>query len=188
MKKAFKELFRDAWNVPNVLTMFRLVLVPVFIVLYLSGHPYGALVVFCIASLTDMLDGYIARTTNQITAFGKLMDPLADKLLVLSALICHGIAKVFPWSAMIMVMFKDMTLIIGALFMLGKKNIVVKSNWWGKTSTCLFIAALIAGFFHSFFASWGHPVDIWLLWMSVGLAYAAATSYLIETIHQIKKA
>ena len=79
-------------NLPNKLTMLRIILIPIFVVLFeLSDIPNNmiwALVVFCIAAITDQLDGHLARKNNQVTSFGKLADPLADKLLTISALIC----------------------------------------------------------------------------------------------------
>ncbi|MBQ2462161.1 MAG: CDP-diacylglycerol--glycerol-3-phosphate 3-phosphatidyltransferase [Clostridia bacterium] len=187
MKNKLKELLKDCWNLPNTLTMFRLVLVPFFILLYLDGHPYQALGVFCLASLTDMFDGYLARKNNQITSFGKLVDPLADKLLVVSALICHGWRNVFPWSAIILVVIKEIAMIVGSLFLLGKKDVVVHSNYWGKTSTCFFIAALILGFFHDDLAGLGFHLDIWLLWISVISAYCAAITYAHVLYTHVKK-
>ena len=97
MKEKLRELTRDMWTIPNILTMSRLAMVPVFVILYLNGKNYWALAVFCIASLTDCFDGMLARKLNQITSFGKLFDPLADKLMVLSALACHVALGVFPW-------------------------------------------------------------------------------------------
>ncbi len=183
MKQKLKDLLKDAWNVPNALTLFRLILVPFFIIVYLNGHPYAALAIFCVASLTDMLDGYLARKNNQITSFGKLVDPFADKLLVISALICHGIKNEFPWAAIILVTIKEISMITGALLMLDRKNVVVHANYWGKTATCFFIASLIAGFFHELIATSGFAYDICLLWISVVLSYCAAFSYLFEIIH-----
>ena len=75
-------------NLPNKLTMGRIFAIPVFIVVFLMGYRYVATVIFILAAITDMLDGKIARKYNLVTNFGKLMDPLADKLLVMSALIC----------------------------------------------------------------------------------------------------
>ena len=72
-------------NLPNILTIFRMAMVPVFIVLMLLDMPLAALIVFAVASITDKLDGHLARKNNQVTVFGKFMDPLADKLLVMSA-------------------------------------------------------------------------------------------------------
>ena len=178
MKEKFRSLLAEAWNFPNMLTVFRLILVPIFIMVYLDGHAYAALFVFTIASITDMFDGYLARKNNQVTSFGKLMDPLADKLLVISALVCHGVRNVFPWSAIIMVVVKEVSMITGGLLMLGKKNVVVHANYWGKTATCAFIGALILGFFHTELQAAGLPLDTWFLWIAVTLAYLAAFSYL----------
>ena len=103
MKEKIRKLFTNVWTIPNVLTMIRLILIPVFVVLFFSGLRKAALAVFVAASLTDMLDGYLARKLNQITDFGKLFDPLADKLMVLTAMVCQAIAGVFPWAAVIIV-------------------------------------------------------------------------------------
>ena len=87
---SFRERYlTNIWNVPNVLTILRLLLIPVFVVLHVMGFPKMALLTFCVASFTDWLDGHIARKHNLITDFGKLMDPLADKLMVCTALIMH---------------------------------------------------------------------------------------------------
>ena len=87
MKAKIRKLFSNVWTIPNVLTIIRIILIPVFVVLFFKGHKMAALAVFCAASLTDMLDGYLARKLNQITDFGKLFDPLADKLMVLTAMV-----------------------------------------------------------------------------------------------------
>ena len=88
MKEKIHKLFSNVWTIPNVLTILRIILIPVFVVLFFKGQKMAALAVFCAASLTDMLDGYLARKLNQITDFGKLFDPLADKLMVLTAMVC----------------------------------------------------------------------------------------------------
>ena len=75
-------------NLPNKLTLLRIIAIPVFIVVLMMGHGYVATIIFIAAALTDMLDGHIARKYDLVTNFGKLMDPLADKLLVMSALLC----------------------------------------------------------------------------------------------------
>ena len=112
MKDRLKKLFTNVWNIPNALTMLRLALIPVFVILFWNGHRKMALVVFVVASLTDMLDGMLARKLNQITDFGKLFDPLADKLMVLTALVCQGLAGVFPWSAILIVGLKELVMLL----------------------------------------------------------------------------
>ena len=117
---------KDIWNLPNILTMLRLVLIPVFAGLFLAGYEKWALAVFIIASITDYLDGYLARKNNQITAFGKLMDPLADKLMVCTALLGQGLSGVFPWPAILIVMTKEVVMIIGGIYMLAKGVIRIR--------------------------------------------------------------
>ena len=158
LKARIRKLFTNVWTVPNVLTMLRLVLVPVFVVLFLKGYKMASLAVFAVASLTDMLDGYLARKLNQITDFGKLFDPLADKLMVLSAMVCHAIAGAFPWSAIIIVACKELIMVLGGVFMLGK-GVVVYSNYVGKAAQVCFIAALILAFFHEKLPRSDLPLD-----------------------------
>ena len=100
-----------------------------------------SLVIYLAASFTDFLDGYLARKWNQITSFGKLFDPLADKLIVLTVLYCLADTGYVPWLVFWLMIGKEAFLVIGALGMLGKK-VVVKSNIFGKAATCLFIAAI----------------------------------------------
>ncbi|MBR2855108.1 MAG: CDP-diacylglycerol--glycerol-3-phosphate 3-phosphatidyltransferase [Clostridia bacterium] len=186
LKEKIRKLFTNVWTIPNVLTMIRLILVPVFVVLFLKGHKMASLAVFVAASLTDMLDGYLARKLNQITDFGKLFDPLADKLMVLSAMVCQGIVGVFPWSAIIIVACKELFMVIGGLFML-KNNVVVYSNYVGKAAQVCFILSLILAFFHDELAQWGVQLDIILLWITVGLALCAMVVYIIESARTIRK-
>ena len=191
LKEKIRKLFTNVWTIPNVLTMIRLILVPVFVVLFLNGHKMASLAVFVAASLTDMLDGYLARKLNQITDFGKLFDPLADKLMVLSAMVCQGIVGVFPWSAIIIVACKELFMVIGGLFML-KKDVVVYSNYVGKAAQVCFIASLILAFFHDEFEAgnimlWGMTPDIILLWITVALALCAMVVYIVESVRKIRQ-
>ena len=151
----------------------------------------ASLCVFCAASLTDMLDGYLARKLNQITDFGKLFDPLADKLMVLTAMVCQGIDGVFPWIAIIIVALKELVMVLGGVFML-KKDVVVYSNYVGKTAQVFFIASLILSFFHERFQEsnvvlWGMTPDIILLWITVTLAVVAMVIYATSAIKTINK-
>ena len=186
LKEKIRKLFTNVWTIPNVLTMIRLILVPVFVVLFLKGHKMASLGVFVAASLTDMLDGYLARKLNQITDFGKLFDPLADKLMVLSAMVCQGIVGVFPWSAIIIVACKELFMVIGGLLML-KNDVVVYSNYVGKAAQVCFILSLVLAFFHDELAAWGVQLDIILLWITVALALCAMVIYIIGSVRTIRK-
>ena len=189
MKEKIKKLFSNVWTIPNVLTIIRIILIPVFTILFFKGHKMASLAVFCAASLTDMLDGYLARKLNQITDFGKLFDPLADKLMVLTAMVCQGIDGVFPWIAIMIVAAKELVMVLGGIYMLSR-NIVVYSNYVGKTAQVCFIASLILSLFHEKFLEgnvvlWGMTPDIILLWITVALAFSAMTIYIVQSARKI---
>ena len=189
MKDKVRKLFSNVWTIPNVLTMIRLLLVPVFVIVYFrtAAEPkYAALAVFAAASLTDMLDGFLARKLNQITDFGKLFDPLADKLMVLTALVCQALTGVFPWAAVIVVACKELFMVIGGLFLLSR-DVVVYSNIFGKAAQVSFILSLILSFFHVPLEAWGTRLDLILLWITVGLAILAMVVYAAEYLRSLKK-
>ena len=191
MKEKIKKLFSNVWTIPNVLTMIRIVLIPVFVVLFFKGYKIAALCVFCAASLTDMLDGYLARKLNQITDFGKLFDPLADKVMVLTAMVCQTFWGPLPLVAVIIVALKELVMVLGGVFMLSK-DVVVYSNYFGKAAQVGFIASLILSFFHERFVEgnvmlWGMTPDIILLWITVTLAVVAMVIYATGAIKTINK-
>lgn len=128
-------------NIPNMLTVFRILLIPVFYFLYGNGFYTSSLFVFLIASFTDFLDGYLARKWNVISNFGKLADPVADKLMVLTALYCLAADDRIPQFVPIAILTKECMMVAGGLFMLSHK-VVVQSNIWGKAATFVFIVAL----------------------------------------------
>ena len=185
MKERFRKLFTNVWNIPNALTMLRLVLIPVFVIVFFNTprdqDKVAAFIIFAVASITDMFDGMLARKLNQITDFGKLFDPLADKVMVVTAMVCQAIIGVFPWVAIIIVAAKELVMLFGGMFMLSK-GVVVYSNYWGKTAQVFFIASLILSFFHPSLAAgnvcvFGLTIDILLLWITVALAIAALIVY-----------
>ena len=127
-------------NLPNKLTLLRVVLIPVFVVLLLleGGQNdtlrIAALIVFCFASFTDFLDGQIARRNNLVTNFGKFMDPLADKLLVCSALICMIELGQLPSWYVLTVIAREF-IISGFRLVAADNGIVIAASWWGKFKT-----------------------------------------------------
>ena len=191
MKEKIRKLFSNVWTIPNVLTIIRIILIPVFVVLFFRGEKIAALCVFCAASLTDMLDGYLARKLNQITDFGKLFDPLADKLMVLTAMVCQTFWGPLPLVAVIVVALKELVMVLGGVFMLSK-GVVVYSNYFGKAAQVGFIASLILSFFHERFTEgnavlWGMTPDILLLWITVALAVTAMVVYAAGAIKTINR-
>lgn len=134
-------------NLPNALTMARLLLVPLFVWLMLQDGPtmrWAALGVFCLASLTDLLDGHIARARGLITAFGKIADPIADKALTLGAFFMLSFdAQLSPWWLTLLVAFRELGITAMRALLL-RRGIVVPANAGGKVKTSLQMAFLIA--------------------------------------------
>ena len=189
-----REYMRQNWNVPNVLTLIRLFLVPVYIMLFAIGEKYSALTVFLLASFTDLLDGRIARKYNLITDFGKLMDPLADKVMVVTAMCSMAIGNktisaVIPWAAVVILFIKEMIMVIGSAVML-RYQIVVYSTMVGKVAQCMFIASLVAVYFHDWFvqlcAGWFMPLDLLMLWLSIALTLCALIVYVTRSLRVAK--
>ena len=133
-------------NLANKLTLIRIILVPVFLIFIAARHiPYGstiATVIFILASITDKLDGYIARSRNQITNFGKFMDPLADKLLVTAALISLVELHVVPAWAAVIIIAREFA-VSGLRSIAAAQGRVIAASWWGKIKTVIQIIAII---------------------------------------------
>ena len=125
-------------NLANKLTLLRVFMIPVFlVVLFLAPEPmnrYVAVIIFIVASLTDMLDGKIARKYNLVSNFGKFMDPLADKLLVMSALVSMVALKDLAAWVVIVILAREFT-ITGFRTLAMEANIVMAASWWGKVKT-----------------------------------------------------
>lgn len=133
-------------NLANKLTLIRIILVPVFLIfIAVKGIPYGSFIatfIFILASLTDKLDGYIARSRNQITNFGKFMDPLADKLLVTAALISLVEVHVVPSWAAVIIIAREFA-VSGLRSVAASQGKVIAASWWGKIKTVIQIIAII---------------------------------------------
>ena len=133
-------------NVPNALTVLRILAVPVIVVALLGETPNGdviAAIVFALAALTDGLDGYIARRSRQETTFGKLMDPLADKLLVIAALISLvSLDRLAAWVAMVIIA-RELA-VTGLRSLAAERGVVIAASWLGKVKTALQIAAILS--------------------------------------------
>lgn len=133
-------------NLANKLTIVRIFLVPIFLIFITAQDiPYGtviATVIFIIAALTDKLDGYIARSRNQITKFGKFMDPLADKLLVTAALISLVEYQIVPAWAAIVIIAREFA-VTGLRSIAASDGNVISASYWGKLKTVIQIIAII---------------------------------------------
>ena len=189
-----REYIRKNANIPNFLTLLRLFLVPVYVALFVKGEKYPALIVFSFACFTDLLDGFLARRLNQVTDFGKLVDPFADKVMVLTAMFSMTlgnakIPQVIPWAATLLLLMKEAVMVVGGLVML-RHGIVVYSSMIGKTAHCVFIGALVATYFHDFLSgalpSWPLSPDLLLVWLAVALTLCAMVFYVTASIRKAR--
>lgn len=134
-------------NIPNALTIIRFLLIPGFVYYFFSPYEYGiriAIIIFVAAGLTDVLDGYIARKFNLITRLGIVLDPLADKLMLLTVLISITLQKQIPLWIIIVVALKETLMLFGAITLFNDHDIVVPANKFGKLSTIVFYIAILA--------------------------------------------
>lgn len=134
-------------NLPNKLTVLRVIMIPFFVLFMLTdlagaASKYIALAIFCVASFTDYLDGHIARKNNLVTNFGKFMDPLADKLLVCSAMICLiPLGKLETW--IVLVIIAREFIISGFRLVASDNGIVIAASYWGKFKTVSHMSMII---------------------------------------------
>ena len=174
-------------NLPNKITMFRVFLIPFFVFFMLTDYvPYSkyiALVIFIVASLSDTLDGYIARKYNLISNFGKFMDPLADKLLVSSALICfisNPDSKMPVWG--VIVIISREFIISGFRLVASDAGVVLAASWWGKIKTVvqmLMSILLIADFAGEIM----NIIELVFIYAAIALTVISLVDYLVKNWH-----
>lgn len=169
-------------NLPNKLTMGRILAIPVFIVVFLMGYNYAAAVIFILAALTDMLDGHIARKYNLVTNFGKLMDPLADKLLVMSALLCLvQVGDVAGWMV-IMILGREF-IITGMRQVAAAQGIVIAAGTTGKIKTItqmIAIPLLLLENWPFSMLSFELPMDMVFLWLALIMTVISGVEYIVK--------
>ncbi|HBG75456.1 MAG TPA: CDP-diacylglycerol--glycerol-3-phosphate 3-phosphatidyltransferase [Clostridiales bacterium] len=168
-------------NLANKITIFRILLIPLFLVFMLVPFPNNnifAVILFLLAASTDSLDGYIARKRNEITNFGKFIDPLADKLLVTSALICLVESGKVSAIAAIIIISRELV-ITGFRLLAVNEGKVIAASWWGKLKTVTQIMAITALILDNFpFRYVGIPMDQILLYASVVFTIFSGVDYI----------
>ena len=133
-------------HIPNILTIIRFIFIPIILRAIFDGNYILGIIFFTISGLTDVLDGFIARKFNLVSNFGKLMDPLADKLTQISVLAALVSVKIIPVWILAIVVLKELIMVVGASFLYGK-DVVVYSKWYGKLATVLFYLAIVVTLF-----------------------------------------
>jgi len=181
-------------NIANILTLIRLLLVPVFAVFFLQGNYLFAIIIFVICGITDFVDGFIARKYNMVTEFGKLMDPLADKILQITALAL--LTFMLQVNIIIVIVFgiKEAAMLIGSTF-LYKRKVVVFSNWYGKLATVILFVAIFGKMFVEWYmkqdvdqqnvGTFTTVVDI-AIWVALGVTLLAFVGYICQFLVMLK--
>lgn len=178
-------------NLPNKLTILRVIMIPFFVLfLMLQGGANQtlrmiALVIFVVASLTDLLDGKIARKHNLVTNFGKFMDPLADKLLVCSALICFVELGQLPAWVVLIIVAREF-IISGFRLVASDNGVVIAASYWGKyKTTCQMIMAILL-IFNS-----ANEVLVWItrvfIVLAVALTIISLVDYIVKNVNVLKE-
>lgn len=175
-------------NLPNKLTILRVFMIPFFVVFMLvnvtgAADKYIAAAIFIVASLTDMLDGKIARKYNLVTNFGKFMDPLADKLLVSSAMIC--LVEMGRLPAWIVIVIISREFIISGFRLIASDNgVVIAASYWGKFKTVFQMAMIIVLIFN--FGPAFAMLEAILIWVSLILTVVSLVDYIAKNVGVLK--
>ena len=177
-------------NLANKITMLRILMIPIFMILMLVKFPYhmeAALVMFLIASLTDKLDGYLARKYNMITDFGKFMDPLADKLLITCAfVVLIQLGRIEAWIVFI-ILAREFA-VTGLRSLAAAQNIIIAASKYGKIKTVTQIIAIVILLLGNYpFSLINLPMDIIMVYAALITTILSGLDYFYKNIRVIKK-
>ncbi|WP_054025424.1 CDP-alcohol phosphatidyltransferase family protein [Bacillus sp. FJAT-28004] len=159
-------------NLPNLLTSLRFLLIPVYIVIFAEGHMIPAFLIMVAAGITDVLDGYIARRTGQVTTAGIMLDPLADKLMLITVIVSLLVSGHISWAAAAAMFLRDLGMIAGGLYFHFRGKKTVPANWMGKLTTVLFYAAIMLIFFEA-------PNAHFYLWGVIAFSFVTSIMYIV---------
>ena len=172
-------------RLPNALTLGRLVLIPVFVVLMVdagSGHSWPAGIVFGVAGVTDQIDGFLARLWHVESRFGKIADPLADRLMIDAAVILLVAYGRLPWVALAVIVARDL-LLLGGWRVLAPRGVEIDVNTLGKAATWILYAAIGFRIVTHDATRW----PIWLFWIGVAVALAATVFYVRDAWEELRR-
>lgn len=161
-------------NVPNLLTMLRFAFIPVYVAIFASdssNHMMWAFLIIVLAGATDILDGYLARKYGQVTLVGSMLDPLADKTMMITVIISLLVTGHIPWSAGAAIFIRDAGMIVGSAYFHFRGKRTVPANWMGKLTTMLYYLALCFIFFE---ASWARTY----LWGVIVFSFVTSFIYI----------
>ncbi|MBD2868385.1 CDP-alcohol phosphatidyltransferase family protein [Paenibacillus arenilitoris] len=159
-------------NLPNLLTCLRFVLIPVYIAVFMNGHMIPAFLIMVAAGITDVLDGYIARRSGQVTSVGMMLDPLADKLMMITVIVSLLVSGHVSWAAAAAMFLRDLGMIAGGFYYHFRGKKTVPANWMGKLTTVLFYVAIMLIFFE---VPYAHS----FLWGVIGFSFVTSIMYVV---------
>ncbi len=167
-------------NIPNTLTILRIVAIPIFVTMLMYNVPLGALIIFIFASITDILDGLIARLKNQQTELGRFLDPMADKFLLITSFVLFSIYNWIPPWLTICIVSRDLIVVVGWLMLYLVKHItIIKPSKLGKSAiafqSILVTYVLIKINFNIF-----HQIQDFLIWITAAVTIASGLHYLYK--------
>ncbi len=172
--------------IPNIMSATRLILCPVFIYVFFVYSPVSAFIVFAAASILDVFDGFLARKFNAISNLGKILDPVADKCLQLSAVVCFTLQKMIPLFVLIVMGAKELIMLIGGGIISKKRKEMVYSNVFGKIASFFTSVSLCLLFFtKSFLEFLSKPITI-VLYIAVGMSIISLFQYAFFTLRKEK--
>lgn len=160
-------------NLPNLITITRFFFIPLYLFVFFSNWPYSnlyAFIVLLLAGLSDILDGYLARKNGQVTDIGKLLDPLADKLMMIAVIFSFVMDQRISWLAAGFFVFRDVAMILGSAFFHFKKYRILPANIFGKVTTIFFYLAFLMLMFQ-----WSFGQEI--LWAAIIFSFITSIVY-----------
>ena len=172
-------------KIPNALTVLRLAAIPLFVVLLLRTDgqgSWGLAALFAAAALTDQVDGYLARRWRVESEFGKLADPLADRLMIDAAVVLLWVDDRLPWVALVVILARD-ALLVGGYRFVRDRGYEFSVSFLGKASTWVLYASLVGVIASDRGTDW----PLWLFWAGVALALLAAVFYVLRAVRTVRR-
>ncbi len=190
---------KEVLTIPNFLTLLRFIAIPFFAyytlntstytlvsATYPNGFPVIGLIIMASSAFTDVFDGWIARKFNQTSTLGMIMDPIADKLMHMTALICLTIVGLVHWAFVALIVLKEVAMLVGSIFLVAKKK-VIQANIFGKIAAVIISVAVFMCYFHDFWALKVFYLDWIVMGFGVIATYIAFVQYFVKMIAALKE-
>ncbi|HDH87654.1 MAG: CDP-diacylglycerol--glycerol-3-phosphate 3-phosphatidyltransferase [Candidatus Aenigmatarchaeota archaeon] len=164
-------------TIPNLITILRVLLVPIFVIYIINDRTLGSLIIFVIASISDALDGFIARVFHRKSDLGAYLDPLADKILLVTAYTTLAILKMTPPWLAVLIISRDVIILLGVLVLyLNRHPVKVHPSLLSKSTTCLQVATILMILSNSYLNL--EPIKIYTFWLTAGFTIASGLQYI----------